>query len=226
VPPIRAELFDWGDTLFASPDAAHAIVEAADERGVHVTYADARALWDEIWAAGKTPQELARGRDLSPDLHQAAWTSLFERAHRLAPGLAPELYRRVMSQERWVPYSDTEPTLRALRARGVKVGVVSNVPRELVTIFERRGLGGLVDAFTHSYEVGAEKPDPRIFLAACEKLAVPPDLALMVGDHAVADGGAVAAGLRFLHLDGEVPVGGQRGLTAVLAVVDASRSGG
>lgn len=226
MPPIRAVLFDWGDTLFASPDAAHAIVEAAGERGVHVTYADARALWDEIWAAGKTPQELARGRDLSPDLHRAAWTSLFERAHRLAPGLAPELYRRVMSQERWVPYSDTEPTLRALRARGVKVGVVSNVPRELVTIFERRGLGGLVDAFTHSYEVGAEKPDPRIFLAACEKLAVPPDLALMVGDHAVADGGAVAAGLRFLHLDGEVPVGGQRGLTAVLAVVDASRSGG
>ncbi|MBA2371969.1 MAG: HAD-IA family hydrolase [Chloroflexi bacterium] len=226
MPPIRAVLFDWGDTLFASPDAAHAIVEAADERGVHVTYADARALWDEIWAAGKTPQELARGRDLSPDLHRAAWTSLFERAHRLAPGLAPELYRRVMSQERWVPYSDTEPTLRALRARGVKVGVVSNVPRELVTIFEGRGLGGLVDAFTHSYEVGAEKPDPRIFLAACEKLAVPPDLALMVGDHAVADGGAVAAGLRFLHLDGEVPVGGQRGLTAVLAVVDASRSGG
>jgi FMN phosphatase YigB (HAD superfamily) len=101
--------------------------------------------------------------------------------------------------------------------------VVSNVPRGLATVFETRGLAGLVDAFTHSYEVGAEKPDPRIFLAACRRLGVAPEDALMVGDHAVADGGAVAAGLRFLQVEGDVPAGGRRGLDRVLALVDRSR---
>ena len=217
-------LFDWGDTLFSSPDAAAVIVEAAAERGVTVGEPEARALWDDIWAAGKTPEELAKGRDLSPELHRSAWLSLFERADRLAPGLAPVLYDRVMSQEEWVPYRDTEPTLRALRERGVRIGIVSNVPVELAPIFEARGLRDYIDAFTQSYEVGAEKPDPAIFLEACRRLGVRPEEALMVGDHAVADGGAVKAGLRFLHLAGEVPAGGVRGLDAAIEVVE--RAGG
>ena len=221
--PIRAVLFDWGDTLFTSPDAARVIVDAAAERGVEVAYADARALWEEIWAAGKTPEELAKGRDLSLELHRAAWTSLFERADRVVPGIAPVLYERVLSQERWLPYRDTEPTLRGLRERAVKIGVVSNVPRELATIFAAHGLDRFIDAFTHSYEVGAEKPDPRIFLAACERLGVDPGETLMVGDHAVADGGAVRAGLDFLHIAGEAAPGGVRGLGVVLERVDATR---
>lgn len=220
--PIRAVLFDWGDTLFSSPDAPRVIVDAARERGVRVSDEDARALWTEIWAAGKTPEELAKGRDLSLDLHRSAWTSLFERADRLVPGLSPVLYDRVMAQDQWVPYRDTEPTLRALRERGVRIGIVSNVPVELAPIFEAQGLRGYVDAFTQSYEVGAEKPDPAIFLEACRRLGVPPEEALMVGDHAIADGGALRAGLRFLHLDGEVPAGGVRGLSEVLRLVERS----
>ena len=217
-------LFDWGDTLFSSPDAPRVIVDAARERGAKVTYDDARSLWDEIWAAGKTPEELAKGRDLSLELHRKAWTALFGRVDRVAPGLATVLYERVMSADRWIPYADTEPTLRALRAQGLRIGVVSNVPRDLAPIFEVKGLRELVDAFTHSYEVGAEKPDPRIFLAACAKLAIAPAETLMVGDHAIADGGAEAAGLRFHHLAGEVPPGGVRGLSVVIDIVESSRT--
>lgn len=220
--PIRAVLFDWGDTLFSSPDAALVIVDAARKRGVSVSEQDARAVWDEIWAAGKTPEELAKGRDLDLDRHRSAWTALFGRADRVAPGLAPILYDGVMAQERWIPYADTEPTLRALRTRGIRIGVVSNVPRDLAPIFSAKGLRELVDAFTHSYEVGVEKPDPRIFLAACTKLGVGPGETLMVGDHAVADGGAMQAGLRFHHLAGEVPPGGRRGLAEVIRLVERS----
>ena len=223
--PIRAVLFDWGDTLFSSPDAATVIVEAARARGVDVSEHEARSLWDEIWAAGKTPEELAKGRDLSLDLHRSAWTSLFERADRVVPGLAPVLYERVMAQDRWIPYADTESTLRALRELRVRIGIVSNVPVELAPIFEARGLRGYVDAFTQSYEVGAEKPDPAIFLEACRRLGVQPEETLMVGDHEVADGGSVAAGLRFHHLTGEVGSGGVRGLTAVIEAVERSRAG-
>ena len=45
----------------------------------------------------------------------------------------------------------------------------------------------------------------------------------MVGDHAVADGGAVKAGLRFHLLSGGAAPDQPRGLDRVVAIVDASR---
>ncbi|HEV8230123.1 MAG TPA: HAD-IA family hydrolase [Candidatus Limnocylindria bacterium] len=219
---IRGVLFDWGDTLFSPPDAGRVIVEAAAARGITIAPDQARALWDELWQAGKTPEELAKGRDLSADAHREVWTALFERADATVPGIARSLYERVMDPQAWVPYPDTAPTLRALRAIGTKLGVVSNVPRDLRPIFAAHGLADLVDTFTHSFEVGAEKPDPTIFLRACTALGTSPAETLMVGDHALADGGAVNAGLRF-HL---LPAGGApdrpRGLDRVVAIVERS----
>jgi HAD superfamily hydrolase (TIGR01509 family) len=224
VPGVRAVLFDWGDTLFSSPDAARVITEAAAARGVSIDENDARELWDEIWTAGKGPEELAKGRDLSPEAHREIWTALFRRADRVAPGISQALYERVMDPARWIPYPDTEPTLRALRERGLRIGVVSNVPRDLRPIFAAHGLADLVDSFTHSFEVGAEKPDPAIFHSACASLGVPPEETLMVGDHPEADGGAARAGLPVYLLPPDGAVGLPRGLDAVLEAVDSARA--
>ncbi|HKY51082.1 MAG TPA: HAD-IA family hydrolase [Candidatus Limnocylindria bacterium] len=220
---IRGVLFDWGDTLFSPPDAGQVIVTVARERGVRIEPVEARALWDELWEAGKTPEELAKGRDLSADAHREVWTALFERAHGRVPGIARDLYERVMDPRAWIPYPDTAPTLRALRERDAKIGIVSNVPRDLRPIFAAAGLAELVDAFTHSFEVGAEKPDPAIFRKACERLGTRPQETLMVGDHALADGGAVKAGLRFHLLPPDAAPDRPRGLGRVVAIVDASR---
>jgi len=213
-PPVRAVLFDWGDTLFHAPHAPAVIVSAARDAGVEVREADARRLWDELWTAGKTPEEIAKGRDLSPEAHRRVWTALFTRADRVAPGLSRALYDGVMSPASWVPYADTRVTLETLRERGMKIGVVSNVPVDLRPVFAAHRLDRLVDSFTHSFEVGAEKPDPAIFLAAAKALGVGPPETLMVGDHAV-DAGAERAGMRVLILpkdfDGEL-----RGLAAVM----------
>jgi HAD superfamily hydrolase (TIGR01549 family) len=224
VTAIRGVLFDWGDTLFSPPDAATVIAEAADERGIRIDPERARALWDELWEAGKMPEELAKGRDLSAAAHREVWTALFQRAHTEVPDIARTLYERVMDPEAWIPYPDTAPTLRALRARGIKIGIVSNVPRDLRPIFAARGLADLVDAFTHSFEVGAEKPDPAIFLRACEELGTGPDETLMVGDHPVADAGALKAGLRFHLLPPDGRAESPRGLDRVVAIVDASNA--
>jgi HAD superfamily hydrolase (TIGR01549 family) len=213
-------LFDWGDTLFSPPDAGSVIVAAAKERGVPVDAEHARALWDELWEAGKMPEELAKGRDLSAAAHREIWTGLFERADSAVPGIATTLYERVMDPRAWIPYPDTAPTLRALRARGIKIGIVSNVPQDLRPIFAAHGLADLVDSFTHSFEVGAEKPDPLIFLRACESLGTTPGETLMVGDHPVADAGALKAGLRFHLLPPDSAVGKPRGLDRVLELVD------
>ena len=222
--PVRGVLFDWGDTLFSPPDAAAVLESAAAERGMRMDRRKARELWEELWEAGKTPEELAKGRDLSATAHREVWTKLFERANGSVPDVATTLYERVMDPQAWIPYPDTAPTLRALRARGVQIGIVSNVPRDLRPIFAAQGLADLVDAFTHSFEVGAEKPDPAIFLRACEALGTKPAETLMVGDHPIADGGAVKAGLRFHLLTGESSPDRPRGLERVVAIVDASKN--
>jgi HAD superfamily hydrolase (TIGR01549 family) len=109
-----------------------------------------------------------------------------------------------------------------LRARGIRIGIVSNVPQDLRPIFLAHGLADLVDSFTHSFEVGAEKPDPLIFLRACESLGTKPGETLMVGDHPVADAGALKAGLRFHLLPPDGAVDRARGLDGVVALVDAT----
>jgi len=216
-PPLRAVLFDWGDTLFHAPHAAEVIVAFARSSGVPISEAQARHMWDEVWAQGKTPEEIAKGRDLSMEAHRRVWLDLFSPLDHVVPGLARALYERVMDPQSWVPFADTRATLEAVRRRGLKVGVVSNVPADLRPVFAKHGLAGLVDSYTHSFEVGAEKPDPPIFLAAAKSLGVKPSETLMVGDHEV-DRGAERAGMRAFILptqfDGDV-----RGLDRVIALL-------
>jgi HAD superfamily hydrolase (TIGR01493 family) len=214
---LRAVLFDWGDTLFHAPHAPAVIVEFAESHGVHLSETRARELWDEVWLAGKTPEEIAKGRDLSLAAHRRVWSELFGRLDRVVSGLSTALYERVMDPHSWVPYADTRSTLDAVRRRGLKVGVVSNVPADLRPVFAKHRLDGLVDSYTHSFEVGAEKPDPAIFRAAAKSLDVTPGETLMVGDHEV-DRGAERAGMRVFILPAEFE-GDVRGLDRVLELL-------
>ncbi len=215
--PLRAVLFDWGDTLFHAPHAAEVIVSFARSSGVEMSEARARQMWDEMWALGKTPEEIAKGRDLSMEAHRRVWLDLFARLDHEVPGLSRALYERVMDPRSWVPYADTRATLEAVRRRGLKVGVVSNVPADLRPVFAKHGLADLVDSYTHSFEVGAEKPDPAIFIAAAKSLGLKPGETLMVGDHEV-DRGAERAGMRALILPMEFD-GDVRGLDRVLVLL-------
>jgi HAD superfamily hydrolase (TIGR01549 family) len=215
--PLRAVLFDWGDTLFHAPHAPEVIVSFARSSGVDVSLPQARRMWDEVWAVGKTPEEIAKGRDLSMEAHERVWSDLFSRFDRVVPGLSRAVYERVMDPHSWVPYADTRSTLESVRARGLKVGVVSNVPADLRPVFAKHRLDGLVNSYTHSFEVGAEKPDPAIFLAAARSLGTAPGETLMVGDHEV-DRGAERAGMRAFILPTEF-AGDVRGLDRVLALL-------
>ena len=224
VAPIRAVLFDWGDTLFESPHAPTIIRSAARAAGVALPDAEADRMWDELWAAGKTEAEHAKGRDLSRDAHQRVWRDLFSRANARVPGIDAVLYQRVMDPAAWIPYPDTEPTLRALRARGVPVGIVSNTAHDLRPYFAAKDLDRYVDAYALSFEIGAQKPDARVFEAACAMLGAKPDQTLMVGDDPVTDAGAGAAGLQVFILPPPTAGGAARGLDRVVALVDRSRA--
>ena len=221
--PIRAVLFDWGDTLFASPHAPTVIRSAAQAGGIAMGDAEAARLWDDLWSAGKTAEEHAKGRDLSREAHQRVWTELFSRANARVPGIDRVLYQRVMDPAGWIPYPDTAPTLRALRERGVAIGIVSNHAYDLRPYFAANDLDRYIDAYALSYEIGVPKPDPRIFTAACAMLRTRPEETLMVGDDPVSDAGAGASGLQVYVLPAHAAPGAARGLDVVLALVDASR---
>jgi HAD superfamily hydrolase (TIGR01509 family) len=82
-----------------------------------------------------------------------------------------------------------------LAASGLALAVVSNWD---VGLREKLGaLAGRFACIVTSAEAGAPKPDPAVFLAALERLGVPPARALHIGDEANDEEGALAAGMRF-----------------------------
>jgi len=103
----------------------------------------------------------------------------------------------------WRPSHRLEPDvldlLDALRERGLRVGLVSNLfdpPALMRDLFAEIGLLERLDAVALSAEVGKRKPHPAIFEAALEQAGVEPSEAVMVGDRLREDvGGAQAAGL-------------------------------
>ncbi len=76
----------------------------------------------------------------------------------------------------------TAAALSRLRAAGVRLGVVSNSDGRVEQALVAAGLGGHFDVIVDSKLAGVEKPDPRIFHAALDRLGVEPTAALYVGD--------------------------------------------
>jgi putative hydrolase of the HAD superfamily len=222
VTAIRAVLFDVGDTLVGRAGGHRSIVEEAAARDITVTDGDARRVWSEIQALARTPDELAKGRDLSPELHREVWTALYAAADVFADGLGRALYEREIDPSRWIPYTDSDATLRALAEAGIRLGVVSDTGWDYRLVLARHGWLDLFGSVVLSCEHGAQKPAPALFRTACSQLHVEPSETLMVGDNALTDGGAVHAGLRVLLLPPVEP-GTCRGLGAVAALVGGFR---
>jgi REG-2-like HAD superfamily hydrolase len=121
----------------------------------------------------------------------------------------PELVRRLWDHyahiDAWSIADGARESLRSLSSRGWRLAVVSNWDTRLRTLLEGFEMASIFDAIVVSAEVGIEKPDPRIFAVACERLGVEPAAAVMVGDSSEDDVlGARAAGLRTLHFGDEV----------------------
>jgi HAD superfamily hydrolase (TIGR01509 family) len=99
-------------------------------------------------------------------------------------------------------FEDTRPTLAALRARGFRLVVLSNANGTLHRAFERLGLTGTVDAVFDSCDEGLEKPDPRFFELALDRVGATAATTVHVGDLFHVDVvGARAAGIEPVLLD-------------------------
>jgi HAD superfamily hydrolase (TIGR01509 family) len=135
-------------------------------------------------AEGRDERSLAR-------LH-AECTAVFNRA--LGTTLTPDQYVSALEFE---VLDGVVETLRGLQARGLDLAVVANWDYSLHEHLRRCGLEHFFSAVVVASELGAAKPDAAPFRAALERLGVPPERALHIGDHAKDEEGAAAAGMRF-----------------------------
>ena len=109
----------------------------------------------------------------------------------------------------WQSFPDAKPCLGALR-HIAQVAVLSNGDQgQQEEKLSRTGLGHWIDVVLTSDQLGVAKPDPRAFQVACDRLGVPPQAAVYVGDRLEVDAvAATAAGLRGIWLNrqgGSVP---------------------
>ena len=95
------------------------------------------------------------------------------------------------------PVDGAVGAVERLRARGLALALVANWDISLHETLRRLQLDGLFDTVVTSAEAGAAKPDPAPFLLALERLGAVPARALHIGDDAVDEQGARAAGMSF-----------------------------
>jgi putative hydrolase of the HAD superfamily len=192
--PLQAVLFDYGDTL----------VQLRVNEGTLV--ASERVLLDALPAPSvpldefhRTMLEGLRGEyeRTAADLREVHYLSLL--ASVLAGfGVRPagdDLHRAVRAQiMSWNAVRHLHPAAHevvdALRARGLRVGYVSNTldpPEILADVIREEGMAERADAIVLSSRVGYRKPSPRIYREALRQVGAEGERTLFVGDRVLED---------------------------------------
>ncbi len=222
--PVEAVLFDFHSTLVDQGDTTDWIERAWRHTG---RPGDAHeglgrraaqrlaALADRVWEHARDLDPTSE-RDLDPERHRSVFLAVVGQDPGVDPELAAALYATMLTT--WRPYDDAVPVLAALRDRGVRTGLVSNIGVDVRGLLDDEGLADLLDTVVLSYELGVVKPHAGIFEEAVRRLDAAPARTLMVGDSWRDDGGAAQLGIRTLLLP-PTP-GPTHGLDLVLRLVD------
>lgn len=185
--------FDVGDTLIrAHPSWAAVYREGLLEFGIDVSEKVLeRALLDETkagaWWLDEEPfdptEESSYARIKQFDLSVLARIGHVD--------VDDEAIRRIegafSKRSAWYVFPDVMPALDALRAAGVRMGVISNFVWGGTELIHDLELARHFEALTVSARVGFQKPHPGIFKHALESLNVAPANAMHVGDSYKAD---------------------------------------
>ena len=197
-PPIKAVTFDVGGTLLEVwPSVGHVYAEVGARNGVK-----------RLSATALNRRFAAAWRAATPFNHsRLGWARLVDATFRGLTDRPPsqtffaQLYDRFASPDAWRIFPDVLPTLDALAAHGLKLGVISNWDERLRPLLKRLKLAGYFEVIVVSREVRASKPARAIFQHAVRRLGLPADAVLHVGDNMSMDvRGAQAAGLSALLL--------------------------
>lgn len=218
--PLRAILFDLGDTLID--------FEPMDTRGVF--RAAARHTYDFLRNRGFEPPpfETYCRRQFQAVRWAYFWAKLRRREFNsfgilrsFCDSVGASLSEVDLHELAWLWYSPLvehsgveeglADTLATLRARGYRLGLVSNTFVDGAIHDRHLALHGLLEFFpvrVYSSAVGYRKPDPRIFRTALDRLNATANEAMFVGDLVKTDiVGAKRAGMVTVL---KLPWGGSR----------------
>ncbi|HEY1434767.1 MAG TPA: HAD-IA family hydrolase [Thermoanaerobaculia bacterium] len=201
---IRAVLFDAGGTLIHMDGerVSRAAAVPFDDRGFRAAEAAAVAAVRQLVLARPESRDAERIPLYFDTLLQGLGIAE-PGERRLAAGRVADEHARANLWSRRA--DDSAETLETLRARGYRVAVISNADGRVRGLLEDAGLAPLLEFVVDSAEVGVEKPDPRIFHAATDRLGIAPSACAYVGDiYEIDVVGAAAAGLTGI-LVGDAP---------------------
>jgi len=209
----KAVIFDLDGTLRHDlPPAAETSFEYARELGA--LYHPARRRQAMRWVHyywAQSPELADDLRRFNDDLSQEFWTFYTGRtlqqlgcSSEEAERLAPEVQR--LMAEHYAPEDivpeEAHMTLRSLKNRGIRLGLVSNRSRAFPDVLEKHRVGEYFDYVLAAGEINTWKPDPHIFTYAAKKMQIDPQDALYVGDNYYADIiGAQQAGMPAVLFD-------------------------
>lgn len=205
---LQAVLFDLDDTLHDDTSAYHNAAEevaheVAAEHGIDAAtlkaayVAESEGFWKRL-TADQLRTRLAKVRlELWHSALKNVGLDDLDLAERSADNY--HLYRK----RHLALFPGAVDLLRSLRARGIKLGILTNgvseTHHEKIALLQ---LTELFDAIFLADEVGMVKPDPLLFAHACRTLDGAPAHAAMVGDRYDRDvRGAIEAGLYTIWLN-------------------------
>ena len=205
---IDAVLFDLDDTLHDDTRAFHGAAEevareVAAEHGIdalalkHAYVAEAEGFWHRL--------DAAQLRTRLSGVRAQLWGAALGRMGIVDEPVARESAHRYNEYRKkyFEVFPGTFEVLRALRARGMKLGILTNgfseTHREKIELLR---LTDFFDAIFIADELGMLKPDPLLFAHACAELGTTPQHGAMVGDRYERDiRGALDAGMYAVWLN-------------------------
>jgi putative hydrolase of the HAD superfamily len=191
--------FDVGGTLIEPwPSVGHLYAEVAARHGSPNISAEAlNRRFGTAWAALRNFNHT-----------RAEWAALVAATFgNLLPeppseACFEELYVQFAQPSAWRVFEEVKETLEALASGGLKLGIISNWDERLRPLLHALKLHDYFEVILISQEVGFTKPSRVIFELAADKLALPPEAILHVGDSLELDAqGARATGFQAALLD-------------------------
>lgn len=220
---LRAVLFDRDDTIARTDPAVsrEAAGWIATRFGVDAGEAG-RALAEQWLACALSWWDLR-----THEQEAAFWAGYgLELTGRLGlPAAAAAELMAAYPYERYMkPVEGAREVLEALRAGGLRVGVLSNTLPSIDRTLAAVGLADLVDVAVATCLIGTHKPAPGAYRHALEALDLAPEEVLFVDDRAENVAAARALGLQgaLIDLRGQAP-GALHSLREVLALALAGQ---
>ncbi|HEY0804812.1 MAG TPA: HAD family hydrolase [Pseudonocardiaceae bacterium] len=188
----RAVVFDYFGTLTPS---IIAMTTDTERTAVGVALGVDPAALEAQWGTSYVARSTGRTGDLTATLRAMA---IAVGGDPTEAGLAEAVRIRSAAYRRAArPRPEAADVLRALKADGLRLAVVSDCSLELTTLWTALPVAEFVDTPVFSAVVGRRKPDPEMYRRAYDGLGVRPDECVYVGDGGSGElTGAAAVGMR------------------------------